>query len=107
MYRQFNIQQFYVLPTHCIYVFCVDLRTNRVYFPMYSKLTSFYNRDGDCLLHGTDWVFKYNLCIAPEKLLTHISKLCPFYSSSSQHLHSHKTEKSFCFTAVSPGFTHV
>jgi len=27
MYRQFNIQQFYVLPTHCIYVFCVDLRT--------------------------------------------------------------------------------
>jgi hypothetical protein len=28
MYRQFNIQQFYVLPTQCIYVFCVDLRTN-------------------------------------------------------------------------------
>jgi len=28
MYRQFNIQQFYVLPTHFIYVFCVDLRTN-------------------------------------------------------------------------------
>ena len=28
IYRQFNIQQFYVLPTQCIYVFCVDLRTN-------------------------------------------------------------------------------
>ena len=28
MYHQFNIQQFYVLPTECIYVFCVDLRTN-------------------------------------------------------------------------------
>jgi len=27
MYRQFSIQQFYVLPTQCIYVFCVDLRT--------------------------------------------------------------------------------
>ena len=27
MYHQFNIQQFYVLPTHCIYVFCVELRT--------------------------------------------------------------------------------
>jgi len=25
---KFNIQQFYVLPTQCIYVFCVDLRTN-------------------------------------------------------------------------------
>jgi hypothetical protein len=28
MYRQFNIQQFYVLPTQCIYVFCVYMRTN-------------------------------------------------------------------------------
>jgi hypothetical protein len=25
---RFNSQQFYVLPTQCIYVFCVDLRTN-------------------------------------------------------------------------------
>jgi len=32
MYRQFNSQQFYVLPTQCIYVFCVDLRTNSDYF---------------------------------------------------------------------------
>ena len=30
----FNIKQFYVLPTHCIYVFCVDLRTNSHYFPI-------------------------------------------------------------------------
>ena len=34
MYRQFNIQQLYVLPTQCIYVFCVDLRTNSHYFPI-------------------------------------------------------------------------
>jgi len=33
MYHKFNIQQFYVLPTHCIYVFCMDLRTNSDYFP--------------------------------------------------------------------------
>ena len=31
MYRQFKTQQFYFLPTRCIYVFCVDLRTNRDY----------------------------------------------------------------------------
>ena len=31
---QFNIQQLYVLPTHCIYVFYVDLRTNSDYFPI-------------------------------------------------------------------------
>jgi len=30
----FNIHKFYVLPTHCIYVFCVDLRTNSDYFPI-------------------------------------------------------------------------
>ena len=34
MYHQFNIQQFYVLPTQCIYVFCVYLRTNSHYFPL-------------------------------------------------------------------------
>jgi len=33
-YQSNNIQQFYVLPTQCIYVFCVDLRTNSDYFPM-------------------------------------------------------------------------
>jgi hypothetical protein len=33
-YSQFNIQQFYVLPTQCIYVFCLNLRTNSDYFPM-------------------------------------------------------------------------
>ena len=32
--NRFNIQQFYVLPTQCIYVFCVDLRTNSDYFPI-------------------------------------------------------------------------
>jgi hypothetical protein len=30
--NKFNIQQLYVLPTHCIYVFCVDLRTNSDFF---------------------------------------------------------------------------
>jgi hypothetical protein len=34
MYQQFNIHKFYVLPTQCIYVFCVDLITNSDYFPI-------------------------------------------------------------------------
>ena len=54
MYHQFNIQRFYVLPTQCIYVFCVDLRTNSDYFPIQHQLVGFYNRDGECLLRGTD-----------------------------------------------------
>ena len=43
MYRHFNMQQFYVLPTQCIYVFCVDLRTNSDYFPIQHELTGLYN----------------------------------------------------------------
>jgi len=46
MYRQFNIQQLYVLPTQFIYVFCVDLRTNSDYFPIQHWLTGLYSRDG-------------------------------------------------------------
>jgi len=37
---------FYVLPTQCIYVFCVDLRTNSEYFAVLHWLVGFYNRDG-------------------------------------------------------------
>ena len=59
MYRQFNIQQYQVQPTHCIYVFCVDLRTNSDYFRIQHELTGFYNRDGVCLLRGTVWIFIY------------------------------------------------
>jgi len=44
MYHRFNIQQLYVLPTHCIYGFCVDLRTNSDYFLIQHELTGFYNR---------------------------------------------------------------
>jgi hypothetical protein len=31
---RFNIHKFYVLPTQCVYVFCVDLRRNSDYFPI-------------------------------------------------------------------------
>jgi len=58
MYRQFNIQQFYVLPIQCVYVFCMDLRTNSDYFPMQRELAEFYKRDEVCLLCGTDGFFK-------------------------------------------------
>jgi len=31
---RFNIQKLYVLLTQCIYVFCIDLRTNSNYFTL-------------------------------------------------------------------------
>jgi len=55
-----NVEKLYVLPTQCIYVFCVDLRTNSDYFPITALTDWFCNRDGMCLLRGTDWIFKYN-----------------------------------------------
>ena len=41
MYHQFHIEQLYVLPHRCIYVFCADVRTNSYYFPIQHKLTGF------------------------------------------------------------------
>ena len=43
---------------HCIYVFCVYLRTNSDLCHLQHKLTGFYNRDEKCLLRGTNWAFK-------------------------------------------------
>ena len=48
-----------VLSTQCIYVFCVDLRTNSDLCHLQHKLIGFYNRDGVCLLRSTDWIFIY------------------------------------------------
>jgi len=38
----------------------VDLRTNSDYFPIQHELTGFCNRDGECLLRGTKWIFIHN-----------------------------------------------
>jgi len=43
---------FYVLPTQCVYVFCVDLRTNSDYFTVQHWLVVFYNSDGESLTPG-------------------------------------------------------
>ena len=43
MHQQFNIQQLYVLPTHCIYVFCIHLRPDSDLCHLQHKLIGFYN----------------------------------------------------------------
>ena len=42
MHQQFNIQQLYFCP-HCIYVFCIYLRTNSDLCHLQHKLIGFYN----------------------------------------------------------------
>ena len=49
---------FCVLPTQCIYVFCVDLGTNSDYFTVQQWLVGFYNWDGVCLLCGTFYILR-------------------------------------------------
>ena len=49
---------FYVLPTQCVYIFCVDLRTNSDYFTLQHWLVGFYNWDGVCLLRGTFYILR-------------------------------------------------
>ena len=43
---------------HCIYVFCIYLRTNSDLSHLQHKMIGLYNRDEKCLQRGTDWVFK-------------------------------------------------
>jgi hypothetical protein len=40
-------------------VFYVDLRTNSDYLSIQHSLTGFYNRDGECLLRGTDCIYVF------------------------------------------------
>jgi hypothetical protein len=56
--QQFNIEQLYALLPHCIFVFCIYLRTNSNLCHLQHKLNGFYNPDEKCLKRGTDWVFK-------------------------------------------------
>jgi hypothetical protein len=54
MHRQFNIQQFYVLSTHCIYCFVwISEQTAIISLYNINWLVGFYNRNGVCLLRGT------------------------------------------------------
>ena len=48
------------VPIECIYVFWMDKSGNSCYFPLYHKAVSFYNRNGECLLRGTNWILQCN-----------------------------------------------
>jgi hypothetical protein len=43
---------------HCIYVFCIYLRTNSDLCHLHHNLIGFYNRVEKCLQHGTNCIFK-------------------------------------------------
>ena len=57
MDQQFKIQQLYALPTLYLCVLYLSENKQRL-VPLTSKLIGFYNRNGKCLLCGTNWAFK-------------------------------------------------
>ena len=50
---RFNTQKFY-MALALRRVFCTDIRTDSDFCFLHHKLIGFYNRDGKCLLRGTD-----------------------------------------------------
>ena len=57
MHQHFTFNNCTFCP-HCIYLFCIYLRTNSDLCHLQHKVFGFYNRDEKCLLRGTNWVFK-------------------------------------------------
>jgi hypothetical protein len=65
----YDIHNFCVLPTQCVYVFCADLRTNSDLCHLQYKLIGFYNRAGKRLQRGKDWVFKLSRSKNKQRLV--------------------------------------
>jgi hypothetical protein len=58
MHQQVNIQQMYILPTLYLCVFLFICEQTATLCQLHHTLIGFYNREGKCLLRGTNWVFK-------------------------------------------------
>jgi hypothetical protein len=59
MYHQFS--HFKILrSSRSEAMFFVDLKTDNEFFPTQHSVIGLYNRDGRCLLRGTNWLFKQN-----------------------------------------------
>ena len=60
-YHQLQQTESLCSPHSAFYVFCVDLRTNSDYFTIQHQFIGFYNQGKECLLRGTNWVFKSDI----------------------------------------------
>ena len=69
---------------HCIYAFCIYLRTNSDLSHLQHKLIGFYNRDEKFLLRGTNWLLNKAVCciyLRTKSDLCHLQhKLIGFYN---------------------------
>ena len=65
-YRQFSIQQFYVLPTQCVCF--VWIWEQIAIISLYSINWLICITETECLLRGTDWIFIYNSTFCPHSV---------------------------------------
>jgi hypothetical protein len=102
------MQKFCLIPTHkksalfvqrCIHVLCMVLVMNSEYFPVQDQLIGFCNRDGVCLLHGTDCVFMYI-----SRLTLHRGRFFSEYFCFSLAISFHQCSiPIYIYTLLSPG----
>jgi hypothetical protein len=97
MYHQCNIQQLYVLPTQCIYVFCVDLRK--------TAIISLYNINWLVCITKTECVY----CAVRTVFMCFvwISEQTAIISLYSFNWLVCITETEFVYCAVRSVFSHI
>ena len=82
MYHQLWHSEILCSAHKSIYLFCVDLRTSGDYFSISFSLIVFYI-EAECLLRGTDWVFKsdrYSFILRGLSILKDDASLGHIYS---------------------------
>ena len=82
MYHQFSIHNSTSCPTQCIYVFCMDLRTNSDLCHLQHKLIGFYNRDG--VFTARYGLSKYNSGLNKNLRSAHTVYLCVLCGSENK-----------------------
>jgi hypothetical protein len=85
MYRQFFIQQFYVLPTMHLCV-CVDFRKKTI-ISLYSINLFDFKTEAECLLRGTNWVFKSDRYSIVLQRFIYVSEIAVIYTQKSVSFH--------------------
>ena len=83
---------------------CVCARTNSDLCHLQHKLIGFYNRDEKCLLHSTNWVFKYTSLRFVFKAASHLRYFVQAVEISLLRSVPIKRTDNFVFLSKSPGW---
>ena len=60
MYHQFWLHKIILSSCSVLICFIWISEKDSEFYPIQVSVIGFYNREGKCLLHGTNWIFKWN-----------------------------------------------